>query len=64
MDTKPKDKPILWLEHNGDPYGAGFTASESTDGGRTWFYRGDVGAQTRAFWRRYARRFGYILREA
>jgi hypothetical protein len=57
-------RPILWLDHNGDPYGTGFTASESTDGGKSWFYRGDIGAQSRAWWRHYARRNGYTLREA
>jgi hypothetical protein len=61
-DSKPIT--ILELSQNGDPYGTGFTASESKDGGQSWFYRGDIGAQTRAFWRRYARRNGHILREA
>lgn len=61
-DSPPR--PILWLEHNGDPYGSGFTASESTDGGESWFYRGDVGAMPRAWWRNYARRNGHTLREA
>lgn len=56
-------KPILELSPNGDPFGSGFTASESTDGGRTWFYRGDIGAMPRSFWRAYARRAGKILRE-
>lgn len=56
-------RPILALAHNGDPYGSGFTASESTDGGRSWVYRGDIGARPRSFWRRYARKGRYILRE-
>ncbi len=56
-------KPILWLQHNGDPYESGFTASESTDGGGSWFYRGDIGTRPRWWWRDYARCNGYTLRE-
>lgn len=56
-------KKILELEHNGDPYGSGFVANESTNEGKDWFYRGDIGAQTRTWWRRYARKNGYVLRE-
>ena len=55
---------ILELRPNGDPYGFGFEASESQDGGESWFYRGDIGSMPRSFWRSYARRHGYILREA
>ena len=55
---------IIQLSHNGDPYGSGFVGSESRDGGESWFYRGDIGAQTRQWWRVYARRMGYRLREA
>jgi len=61
LDSQPK--PILELSHNGDPYGTGFVASESTDGGETWFYRGDIGAMPRSKWRHYARQHRYILRE-
>lgn len=64
MTTKPRHNGILELSHNGDPYGRGFTASESKDNGRSWFYRGDVGARSRAWWRYYARKQGYVLREA
>lgn len=56
-------KPILELQHTGDPYGYGFEAHESRDGGHTWFYRGDLGVRTRAFWRAYARRNHFTLRE-
>jgi hypothetical protein len=56
-------RPILELSENGDPFGSGYTASESTDGGVTWYYRGDIGARPRSFWRDYARRNGKILRE-
>lgn len=56
-------KPILELQCNGDPYGRGFVASESRDNGDSWFYRGDLGAMPRSFWRAYARRNGYTLRE-
>jgi hypothetical protein len=56
-------KAIIELQHNGDPYGSGFTGSESTDGGESWFYRGDVGAMPRWWWRNYCRRTNKILRE-
>lgn len=54
----------LVLEHNGDPYGGGFTATEMespTD--RYGIYRGDIGARSRQWWRDYARRNGYKLKE-
>lgn len=53
------DRPILELS----PNGRGFTASETRDAGHTWIYRGDIGAQPRAWWRAYARRNGFKLRE-
>jgi hypothetical protein len=56
-------RAILELTENGDPYGRGFTASESTDGGVTWFYRGDIGAMPRRYWRSYARKNNKVLRE-
>lgn len=58
-----KGKDILHIKHNGDPYGSGFDARESNDGGLTWYYRGDSGAHPRWFWRFLARKFGYTLRE-
>lgn len=61
---KPNPRPILELVHNGDPFGGGFTARESKDDGETWFHRGGIGARTRQWWRQYARRHGYRLREA
>ena len=57
-------KTIIEIQGNGDPYGSGFVGSESRDGGASWFYRGDVGAQPRSWWRWYCRRNGYTLREA
>jgi hypothetical protein len=56
-------KSILQLAHNGDPYGGGFTATQSDTDGVSWFYRGDIGPMPRSFWRRYARLHGYTLRE-
>lgn len=56
-------KVVLELRSNGDPYGRGYVASESRDGGLTWVYRGDVGAASREWWRREARRIGAQLRE-
>lgn len=64
VNVEPSPRPILELSHNGDPYGSGFTATESSDGGHTWYYRGDIGAAPRRFWRGYARRNGYTLRES
>ncbi len=52
------------LTPNGDPYGSGFTATELINRHDTiGVYRGDIGAQSRAYWRRYARRNGYKLIE-
>ncbi len=59
---KHKRRTILEIYQNGDPYGRGFCGSQSEDGGRSWFYRGDVGARSRAWWRRYCRQNDYILR--
>jgi hypothetical protein len=56
-------KKIIELSYNGDPYGRGFTASESSDGGLTWFYRGDIGSAPRSYWRNHCRKFKIILRE-
>jgi hypothetical protein len=53
---------IISIQTNGDPYGRGYVGSQTTDGGESWFYRGDVGAQSRAWWRNYCRRNGYVLR--
>ena len=57
-----KPRTIIEIYPNGDPYGSGFEASESTDGGNSWFYRGDVGARTREFWRNYCRKNNCTLR--
>lgn len=53
---------VIEIQPNGDPFGGGWTASETTDGGKTWFYRGDAGARSREWWRREARRSGATLR--
>ncbi len=63
----PKGNPrgsqdILLIKPTGDPYGRGWEGIQSTDGGQTWFYRGDLGRRSRAWWRAYARRMGYTLR--
>lgn len=58
-----KMKKIIELNYNGDPYGKGFTGSESSDGGKTWFYRGDIGAAPRSYWRNYCRKFSITLVE-
>ena len=57
-------RPILELSINGDPYGGGFTAIESTDRGASWYYRGDIGAMPREWWRNYAWKHNAILRYA
>lgn len=56
-------KTILQLEYNGDPFGRGFIAHETRDNGESWFYRGDIGARPRSWWRDYARRNRFTLRE-
>lgn len=57
-------RPVIELTHNGDPYGKGFVASESHNDGGSWYYRGDIGARSRTWWRGYCRTHGYRLREA
>lgn len=46
-----------------DPFGSGFTGRESKDNGATWYYRGDIGARPRQWWRDYCRRNRIVLRE-
>jgi len=62
-ETSKEQRKIIELQHNGDPYGRGFVGSESPDNGNSWFYRGDIGAQSRAWWRYYCWKNNYILRE-
>src|SRR3990167_10826800 len=57
-------RDIIEIQPNGDPYGSGFTGIESTDNGQSWFYRGDIGARPRWWWRNYCRRENIILRYA
>ena len=59
-----KDKDhIIEIQINGDPYGSGFVGSESVDGGKSWIYRGDIGARPRWYWRNLVRKAGAILRQ-
>ena len=53
---------IIEIRPNGDPFGRGYVGSETEDNGHSWFYRGDIGAQSRAWWRAYCRRITAILR--
>lgn len=53
---------VIEITPNGDPYGSGFTGSESLDGGTSWVYRGDIGARSRRYWRWYAKQQGAVLR--
>lgn len=59
-------RAILVLRPNGDPYGMGYYAIEYKDQSEylTGYgsYRGDIGNQSRSYWRAYARRNNYILR--
>ena len=57
-----EQRTIIEIQPTGDPYGRGFTGSQSDDNGHSWYYRGDIGAQTREFWRYYCRKNNYILR--
>jgi len=60
---KEKDKMhIIEIQPYGDPFGNGFVGSESTDGGHSWFYRGDIGPAPRRFWRNYCRENKIVLR--
>lgn len=60
-------KPLLELRPNGDPYGSGFNAIEystkENELNGIGVYRGDLGDQPRSFWRHYAKRNEYRLRE-
>ena len=56
-------KMIIEIHPNGDPFGRGFTGSQSDDGGLSWYYRGDIGAMPRRWWRAYCRLNYYTLRE-
>ena len=63
--TKQKRNGYLHLSPNGDPYGSGFTATETEyRDDNIGVYRGDIGAQTRQWWRDYANRYGYVLIES
>jgi hypothetical protein len=55
-------RSIIDIYMNGDPYGAGFEGSQSDDGGHSWYFRGDIGAKSREWWRTYARQINAILR--
>lgn len=55
-------RTIIAIRPNGDPFGNGYEGIQSEDGGDSWFYRGDIGARPRAWWRAYARRENAILR--
>jgi len=57
-----KMKTIIEIRPNGDPFGSGYEGSQSDDGGKSWFYRGDIGAQPRKYWESYCRNKGYTLR--
>jgi hypothetical protein len=57
-------KSIIEIQVNGDPFGSGFVGSQSEDNGHSWFYRGDIGARSRDFWRSYCRRNNITLRYA
>lgn len=59
------NRPILELRHNGDSFGSGFEAIElDRPDANTGIFRGDLGARPRSWWRLYAARNGYKLREA
>jgi hypothetical protein len=53
---------VIAICRNGDPFGSGFEGRETTDGGKTWFYRGDVSPMPRRWWRDHAYRVGAVLR--
>lgn len=57
-------RKILRLERNGDPFGKGFvgTLFDSPDA-EFGVYQGQLGAQSRQYWRTVAARNGYKLVE-
>lgn len=56
-------RTVLTLVPNGDPFGTGYVAYESVKSVGRDYYRGDLGARTRNYWREVARRSNAILRE-
>lgn len=61
-----RDRTVIVIHENGDPYGSGYVGSEyknrhAAEEGKG-FYRGDLGAMSRAAWRRFCRKHGYVLR--
>ncbi len=56
------NRTIIEIRPNGDPFGRGFEGCQSEDNGESWFYRGDIGARSRAWWRAYARKINAVLR--
>lgn len=54
-------KHYIEIRPNGDPYGSGYEGSETRDGGESWVYRGDVGAQSLSWWVDYCDREGIAL---
>ena len=59
--TKSTSRRYLHLSH----MSGGFYATETEKRDDTiGIYRGDIGTQSRAFWREYARRAGFVLVEA
>lgn len=55
---------LIELSPNGDPFGRGFTGSHTVDEDESsWVYWGDIGAQSRDWWRTYCYRNDITLRE-
>ena len=53
---------IIEIQENGDPFGIGFVGTQTDNGGQTWWYRGDIGAKSRRWWREYTKKNDIILR--
>lgn len=54
----------IHLSHNGDSFGTGFVGMETENRhDTTGFYRGDIGARSRQWWRNYCRRNNFKLVE-
>ena len=55
------DTIVIEIYPNGDPFGNGYQGSQSNDGGKSWFFRGDVSPQSLEDWRTEAKRIGAVL---
>ena len=62
MEGKMKRINIIEIQENGDLFGKGYTGTQTDNRGGIWWYRGDIGAKSRRWWREYAKKNDIVLR--